>query len=126
MYKTLLLIGTGGFLGSTSRYLLARFIAHQWPSVFPYGTFVVNILGCLTIGLLMGFSFSNDLSASYRLFLAAGFCGGFTTFSTFSLELFEVYQKGQTGLALIYALVSIVFGFLAVGVGFWLTKGIKG
>lgn len=125
MLKTLLLVGAGGFFGSISRYLLARFVALQWPSAFPYGTFAVNILGCLFIGLLMGLSFGHNISANTRLFLAAGFCGGFTTFSTFSLELFEVYQKGQTGLALTYALTSLIVGFLAVGLGFWLMKVLK-
>lgn len=125
MLKTLLLIGSGGFLGSICRYLLSRFVTHQWPSAFPYGTFVVNILGCLLIGLLMGLSFSHIISAQTRLFLAAGFCGSFTTFSTFSLELFEVYQKGQTGLTFTYALTSLVAGFIAVGLGFWLVKGVK-
>ena len=125
MLKTLLLVGSGGFFGSVCRYLLTRFVMLHWPSAFPFGTFTVNILGCLLIGLLMGLSFSHSLSGQSRLFLAAGFCGGFTTFSTFSLELFEVYQKGQFGVALTYALASLIFGFLAIALGFWIAREIR-
>jgi CrcB protein len=123
MFKSLVLIGAGGFLGSICRYLLTRLTMWYWPASFPFGTFIVNILGCLVIGLLMGFALHHhSISASMRAFWAIGFCGGFTTFSTFSLELFEVYQRGQAGLALTYALASVVLGLLAVGIGFWLTK----
>jgi len=78
MIRTLLLVGTGGFLGSISRYLVSRFVQNSIPSSFPYGTFFVNIAGCLLIGIIYGLSErSSLLTPGWRLFLAAGFCGGF-------------------------------------------------
>lgn len=125
MLKTLLLIGSGGFLGTVSRYLLSRYISLQWPHAFPFGTFTVNILGCLLIGIVMGLTFQSALSPQNRLVLATGFCGGFTTFSTFSLEMFEIYQKGQWAVSFAYMAASVIFGLIALWLGFWIVKSLK-
>ena len=122
MIKTLLLVGTGGFAGSVSRYLLTKFVTAKWPMAFPWGTFSVNILGCFLIGIIMGLSFQSAMSTQTRLLLATGFCGGFTTFSTYSLEIFELYQRGEAGISLFYLFASIIAGFLGVWLGLWLVK----
>lgn len=122
MFKTILLIGTGGFAGSVSRYLLTKFIASKWPMAFPWGTFTVNVLGCFLIGIVMGLSFQSSISTQTRLVLATGFCGGFTTFSTYSLEIFELYQKGEAGISLFYLLASIVLGFIGIWLGLWVAR----
>lgn len=122
MIKTLLLIGTGGFAGSVSRYLLTRFISSKWPMAFPWGTFGVNIVGCFLIGIVMGLSFQSAMSTQTRLLLATGFCGGFTTFSTYSLEIFELYQRGEAGTGMLYLFGSILAGFISVWLGLWLVK----
>lgn len=123
MIKNLLLVGLGGGLGSICRYIAGTFIQQQSTSSFPYGTLIVNILGSLLIGVLMGivgknFSYSLDI----KLLFITGFCGGFTTFSTFSAENFQLLQNGQYSWAFIYTLTSITLGILAMGCGWWMTK----
>lgn len=122
MLKTILLIGTGGFAGSVSRYLLTKYISYQWPMAFPFGTFTVNILGCFLIGIIMGFSFQSSIHTQTRLLLATGFCGGFTTFSTYTLEIFELYQKGEAGVSLVYLFASIFLGLLSIWAGLWIAR----
>ena len=96
MIKTLLLVGTGGFLGSISRFLASRFIQENFPQAFPLGTFLVNITGCFLIGLIYGFSErSSLLTSGWKMFLAVGFCGGFTTFSTFANENLALLRDGE-------------------------------
>jgi CrcB protein len=95
MIKTLILVGTGGFLGSVSRFLASRYVQNNISSVFPFGTFFVNISGCFLIGLVYGFSERSSLfTANWKMFLAAGFCGGFTTFSTFANENLALLRDG--------------------------------
>jgi len=117
MFKTILLIGTGGFAGSVLRYLMTKYLSVLLPISFPIGTFAVNLLGCFLIGLVMGLSFESLISTRMRLMLATGFCGGFTTFSTYSLEIFELAQKGEAGIGLLYLLASVLLGLLAVWIG---------
>ncbi|HKL17311.1 MAG TPA: fluoride efflux transporter CrcB [Halalkalibaculum sp.] len=122
MFKTILLIGTGGFAGTVSRYLLSKLIAAKWPMSFPWGTFSVNILGCFLIGIVMGLSFQSSVSTQTRLLLATGFCGGFTTFSTYSLEIFELYQRGEAGIGMLYLFASILLGLTGVWLGLWAAR----
>jgi len=122
MIKTLILVGSGGFLGSSLRYLLSRYIESRWLSSFPYGTFGVNILGCLIIGLIYGLSIKNLASGEIRLLLATGFCGGFTTFSSFSYEFLSLMQDGQLWYAFLYCFGSLLAGLLAVWIGLTLIK----
>ncbi len=123
MLKSILLVGTGGFAGSVLRYLISRFIALETSSAFPLGTFTVNIAGCLIIGLIYGFGIKEPVSSEMRLLLATGFCGGFTTFSSFSMEFFLLLGDGYAGLAFLYAGASMAAGLAAVWAGLMIVKG---
>ena len=119
MIKNLLLVLLGGGLGSIARYLLSYFFTKNNVSNFPWATFMANSLGCLLIGLLFGYIQKNNLqNETLKLLLITGFCGGFTTFSTFSLENIQFIQNQNYNLAIIYTLASISIGFLAVIIGF--------
>lgn len=122
MLQSILMVGTGGFAGSVLRYLISRYMNLSLQTVFPLGTFVVNIVGSFLIGIIIASALSEDLSQQMRLFLATGFCGGFTTFSSFSYEFFSLLQNGHNGYAFLYAAASFVFGLLSVWVGFTLAK----
>lgn len=124
--KNILLVAFGGGLGSVARYLLSLYIVKNSNGTFPLATLVVNVIGCLLIGLLFGLAErSGFLSAELRLLLAVGFCGGFTTFSTFSNETFELMRGGQVYSALFYILLSVLFGFFAVMLGYKLITLIR-
>jgi CrcB protein len=120
--KLILTIGAGSFIGGILRYLLSQFIQTKFLSTFPFGTLSVNIIGCLAIGLIYGLSDRGNLTQEWRLFLATGICGGFTTFSSFSNETFGLLRDGQYLYALTYILVSIIFGLLATFAGFSIIK----
>ena len=123
MIRTLLLVGTGGFLGSISRYLVSRFVQNSIPSSFPYGTFFVNIAGCLLIGIIYGLSErSSLLTPGWRLFLAGGFCGGFTTFSTFANENLALLRDGEFFYFFLYTGLSVFLGISATFLGVLITK----
>ena len=123
MIKTLLLVGAGGFLGSVSRFLASRLIQSNLPSAFPFGTFFVNITGCLLIGLIYGFSDRTSLlTPGWKMFLAAGFCGGFTTFSTFANENLALLRDGNFFHFAIYTGLSVFLGITATFFGVLITK----
>ncbi len=123
MVRVFLLVGAGGFLGSIARYLVAIWLTDHFPSAFPYGTFAVNILGCLLIGIIFGLGQRFEwLTPELILFLATGFCGGFTTFSSFSLENLNLLQNSNYLSFGIYAISSFTIGILAVFGGISLTK----
>ena len=123
MFKQLLLIGTGGFIGSVARYLVSRLGSHiEWLSI-PVGTLVVNVAGSLLIGFLIGISEKSPiLTVEWRMFLMVGLCGGFTTFSTFSGENLMLLKNGQVFPMLLYTGLSIFLGFTAVYLGYISTK----
>jgi CrcB protein len=117
------IIGLGGGLGSIARYLTGLYINKLSTFQFPVGTFVANVFGCFIIGVIYGFSERyTGLSIEWRLFLATGFCGGYTTFSTFSYENLQLLQTNQFGLFAVYSLSSFVVGLLAVWLGLSLVK----
>lgn len=123
MWRLLLIVGAGGFLGSISRFLLSRLIQNMALSAFPYGTFVVNIVGSLFIGLLYGLSVKeNILTPEWRMFLTVGFCGSFTTFSTFVNENVALLRDGDLFHFAFYTGLSIFLGIMAVFLGNYLTK----
>jgi CrcB protein len=123
MIKTLMFVGTGGFLGSVSRFLVSKAMQNCNPSAFPWGTFTVNIAGCLLIGLIYGFSErSSLLTSGWKMFLAVGFCGGFTTFSTFANENMALLRDGEFFYFFIYTILSVVLGLAATFGGMVLTK----
>lgn len=118
MLKNFLYVALGGALGSVLRYGVSRLVA----SSFPWGTLTVNLLGCLLIGLLTGLVLKGTLSAEMKLLLVTGLCGGFTTFSTFANESFQMLKVGDALMAAVYVGVSVFVGVLAVFVGQLLTK----
>ena len=119
MLKNILLIGTGGFIGSVARYFVSRLNLHIDFLSIPVGTLVVNVLGSFLIGFLIGISAkSMILNADLRMFLMVGLCGGFTTFSTFTGENLALMQSGQFLSVLIYTALSILLGFTAVYLGY--------
>jgi CrcB protein len=118
MIKQILFVGVGGAVGSILRFLTSVFVARLETFQFPLATFIVNIIGCLCIGMFSNLIPANNL----RFLLITGFCGGFTTFSTFSNETLTLINNNQTPLAFAYVLVSCVAGVAAVWLGMCITK----
>ena len=121
--KQIFLVALGSAIGGVGRYALQVFISKSYPVSFPFGTLTVNIIGCFCIGLFLSIAekeniFSNDT----RLFLTTGFCGGFTTFSTFALENVNLLRNNGFLYAILYILASVVLGILAVFAGMQLVK----
>jgi len=122
MIKDILFVGAGSFLGGIARYLVTL-LMRSCSGSFPWGTFTVNIAGSLLIGLLWGWTMRySQTSTMLSLFFSVGFCGGFTTFSTFSKESLALIQSGSyTGFAF-YVIGSFVCGILAVMAGVFISK----
>lgn len=123
MVKMILLVGAGGFAGSVARFLSQQLIAHYYPSSFPWGTLFVNIVGCFIIGVIYAFGEKgNLLSPEMRLLLATGFCGGFTTFSSFAYDNISLMRDGELLYTFLYIAASIIIGFLAAYIGVFIVK----
>lgn len=120
MLKNILLVGSGGFVGSVARYLTAQWMQRWANTGFPIGTLAVNILGCLLLGLLLGIA--ERSGQVWRMLLVVGFCGGFTTFSAFAGENFQLLRSNQTGHFLLYSSASLGLGLLAVWLGHALAR----
>jgi len=121
MISTILCVGAGSFFGGICRFLGSRLMSAYLGTSFPFGTFAVNILGCLLIGLFYGLT-ENNLSPNVRLFLTVGFCGGFTTFSTFANEGLQLFKTGNILQFSLYAALSVFLGILAVYAGNLLSR----
>lgn len=119
MWKGMLIAGAGGFVGTCLRYLTGRLFQWVAPgSGMPWGTFAVNMAGCLLIGVCCGWAERNGwMSPAMQLFLVTGFCGGFTTFSSFSNELYGQWQGREFAVFALYLVGSLVLGVLCVWVG---------
>lgn len=118
MLRNILLVAIGGAIGSVCRYLLSGINVASWP----WGTFAVNILGSLFIGLLVGLVSKGIVSPEIKLLLVTGFCGGFTTFSTFANESFSMMKAGDVLLTALYVGASVIIGILAVWGGMTLSN----
>ncbi len=120
MLKNFLIVGIGGAAGSVLRYAINLFIGNK---EFPFATLIVNIIGSFIIGAVVAHSLRNiGFQNNWRLFLATGICGGFTTFSAFSLETLQLMQSGKYFMSLVYVIGSILAGLAAVWLGFLTIK----
>ena len=123
---SLLLVALGGAVGSVARWLLGGWLQHAARTQIPVGTLVVNVTGSLLIGLLARrLQLGTDDVPVARLLLVTGFCGGYTTFSTFSLDALELLQDGQPGHAFAYMAASLGLSLAAVWEGFALGAAIR-
>ncbi len=123
MFQNVILIGTGGFFGSVLRYGTNELVIKYLETNKPVGTFAVNIIGSFLIGVILGlFENGTLISHNWKLFLAVGFCGGFTTFSSFAVENLSMMQAEQFFTSILYISISILLGLSAVYLGFWIVK----
>ncbi len=112
--KSILFVGLGGFAGSILRYLISKAISNATITAFPFGTFIVNIIGCFLIGLLYAISDKYGiLNQEWKLLLTVGLCGGFTTFSTFANESLLLLKSGNLLYFLLYTSLSVLIGIFA-------------
>ena len=126
MFKDILLVGIGSFVGGSLRMVVSKFVQLAVPGLFPWGTLAVNVVGCFLIGVFSSLSGDEGgMSPSVRLLFTTGFCGGFTTFSTFVNEGTALGRDGNlTGLAL-YVASSVAVGFVCLLVGNSLAKAVQ-
>ena len=123
MLKSLLIVGTGSFIGGAMRYLLSTNIKNMYGQTFPWGTLVVNLLGCFVFGIIFAlFSKHNSTDNTFCLLLATGICGGFTTFSTFANESVQMIQNGNIGEFIGYMATSVIVGIALIALGYWIVK----
>ena len=116
--KTILIVGLGGGVGSILRYLCQKWIYAIYPHHFPWGTLAVNLAGCFLIGLLWGITFKTfDSNENWKLFLMVGLCGGFTTFSAFTLEGIGLLREHRLFLFISYVAASVILGLILTYVG---------
>lgn len=120
--KQLMLVFIGGGFGSVLRYAIGKYLNNQ-ASIIPYGTFTANIFGSLLIGIILGITAKNDfLNQNQTLLLATGFCGGFTTFSTFAYENHLFLKNGDFNSFALYTIASFILAIIAVFTGMYLTR----
>jgi len=105
----------GGGLGSITRYMIGRILAQN--GAFPWGTFAANAVACLLLGYLLGLELRSPMPSSWRLLLITGFCGGFSTFSTFAAEYYSLLRAGEITLFFVYIGSSLLTGLLCVFLG---------
>ena len=123
MLRTLVIIGIGGSIGSIFRYLTSVVVEKYFVTIFPYATLIVNILGCVLIGVTIGWLEKNQLmNSNIKWFLVTGFCGGFTTFSAFGYENIRLLQNRNIALAFAYIGTSVILGLGSVWLGLTLVK----
>lgn len=121
--KEVLIVGLGGFLGAISRYLLQNAIVNRFITIFPVGTFTINLIGSLVIGLIFGLSERYQwMTQEWRIFLAIGFCGSFTTFSTFAFDNLQLLKEGNYSQLIWYTGLSFVLGVGLAWLGYSITK----
>ena len=116
------IVGIGSFLGGGLRYLISVFFNQKINPDFPYATLSVNLLGCLLIGVFYSLFEKSLINNDWKLFLTTGLCGGFTTFSAFSMESVQLFKQGNLFAMLIYIIISIVFGIALTYAGYLIAK----
>ncbi len=125
MLKYLYIAG-GGALGTICRFWLVTYLEQKYTSTFPFGTLTVNLFGSLMIGFLFGLMSANGIiEEKWRLLLFIGFLGGFTTFSSFSLENMKLLQNGFSSTAIVYIIASNLFGILLAFLGYFISLKFK-
>jgi CrcB protein len=123
MFKAILFVGVGSFVGGSLRYVLSKYVQDLFNINFPLGTFLVNIIGCLVIGFCYGAFLSDHvMDNNMRLLLTTGFCGGFTTFSTFINENYDYIKDQHFFLLAFYTSLSLFVGLLMLYLGYSLAK----
>ena len=123
MFKSILLVGLGGAVGSIFRYLSSLLITKYFNSIFPIATFTVNIIGCFLIGLIFGYMEKEQIANdAVKYLFITGFCGGYTTFSTFAIENIGLLQEQHTLTAFAYIAASVITGLFAVWLGLLIFK----
>ena len=124
MIKSLLIVGTGSFIGGAMRYWLSTLMKSVCGQGFPWGTLMVNLLGCFLFGMLFAvFGKSSAMDNTLYLLLTTGVCGGFTTFSTFANESVQMLQQGNTWGFVGYVATSVVAGLALIALGYGVAKG---
>ena len=124
MIKSLLIVGTGSFIGGAMRYLLSTLMKSACRQGFPWGTLMVNLLGCFLFGMLFAaFGKSNATDNTWYLLLTTGVCGGFTTFSAFAHESVQMLQQGNTWGFVGYVATSVVAGLALIALGYEVARG---
>jgi CrcB protein len=123
--SAILAVALGGALGSVLRYVVGNVLLQSSAAAIGYGTFVVNVSGGFALGFLARLASPPDVSHTLFLALTVGLCGGFTTFSTFTLDMFTLVERGQAGRALVYALASVMASYVALWGGYTLAKLIR-
>lgn len=123
MIKSVCIVGLGSFVGGALRYLISTWMKNACIQGFPWGTLMVNLVGCFLIGVLYGlFSRYSSTSHPWCLLLTTGLCGGFTTFSTFANESLLMLQNGHWGSFLAYISISVIAGICLTALGYWIVK----
>ncbi len=126
MLKNIILVALGGGIGSSLRYILSLAVQKNMGTAFPWGTLAVNILGSLLIGFLYGIADKGQfITSEWRLLLMVGICGGFTTFSAFAGEGYVLLKNGELFSLAIYSGLSLIFGILAVYLGYTISNLIR-
>ena len=121
--KSIFIVGIGSFIGGAIRYIISTLMKTSCNTFLPWGTLAVNLIGCFIIGALYAlFSKHTSTSNSLFLLLTTGFCGGFTTFSTFANESLQMLQNGNIGGFITYILLSLIAGLALVALGYWIIK----
>jgi CrcB protein len=121
--KEALIVGIGGFAGSVSRYLIQSVVVNRFITIFPIGTFSINLIGSLAIGIVFGLSERYEwMNPEWRLFLAVGFMGSFTTFSTFAFDNLQMIKDGNIAQLLWYSGLSLILGVALAWIGFSLAR----
>ncbi len=117
MFEAMIVAGLGGFVGTCGRYLTGVAAKRMFGTGYPWGTFAVNVIGCFIIGLFFGLYGRHDMDTMMKALLITGFCGGYTTFSSFSHDSYKMIKAGEWGKYLLYVVPSVGLGILMVWLG---------